>query len=116
MFEDDFAEIRSVRTGHGAFELRNGHFPSFGHDLLLDDFDGFGDFASELGLAAYPIDHPCPWEDRAQMLTVSSAWSQSKGYERRFLRMPDFASGGIRAIAAFKPLCPSYDGEIERKD
>jgi hypothetical protein len=28
----------------------------------------------------------------------------------------DCASGGIRAIAAFKTLCPSYDGEIERKD
>jgi hypothetical protein len=28
----------------------------------------------------------------------------------------DCASGGIRAIAAFKILCPSYDGEIERKD
>ena len=28
----------------------------------------------------------------------------------------DCASGGIRAISAFKTLCPSYGGEIELKD
>ena len=30
--------------------------------------------------------------------------------------IPDCAGGGLRAIAAFKTLCPGYSGEIERKD
>jgi hypothetical protein len=28
----------------------------------------------------------------------------------------DCATGGFRAIAAFKTLCPSYSGQVERND
>lgn len=39
-----------------------------------------------------------------------------EGERTRLPAHADCASGGIRAIAAFKTLCPSYGGQVERKD
>ena len=39
-----------------------------------------------------------------------------EGLETKLPAHADCASGGIRAMAAFKTLCPAYAGEIERPD
>lgn len=39
-----------------------------------------------------------------------------EGFRTKLPAYPSCATGGIRAIEAFRSLCPSYSGEIERKD